>query len=144
MWHLHFAVPVSTAYFAMSLHVSPSSMVRGCLANLLLICVGWLAGMQEHIKEQIASIGENIQVRRFSRFVLGEGIEVSLLPVRPATQHAIQAAILHAGVSLRLRCFSVSCLSSVASIQRKLLFIDTQKKEVDFAAEVAAQTGGKL
>jgi elongation factor Ts len=33
--------------------------------------------VQEHIKEQIASIGENIQVRRFSRFVLGEGIEVS-------------------------------------------------------------------
>lgn len=48
---------------------------------------------QEHIKEQIAAIGENIQVRRFSRYVLGEGIE---------------------------------------------------KKQVDFAAEVAAQTGGKL
>ncbi|PRW58941.1 elongation factor Ts [Chlorella sorokiniana] len=47
----------------------------------------------EHIKEQIAGIGENIQVRRFGRFVLGEGIE---------------------------------------------------KKQVDFAAEVAAQTGGKL
>ena len=30
---------------------------------------------QEHIKEQIAGIGENIQVRRFARFVLGEGIE---------------------------------------------------------------------
>ena len=29
----------------------------------------------EHIKEQIATIGENIQVRRFERFVLGEGIE---------------------------------------------------------------------
>ncbi|EFN57590.1 hypothetical protein CHLNCDRAFT_34804 [Chlorella variabilis] len=47
----------------------------------------------DHIKEQIAGIGENIQVRRFERFVLGEGIE---------------------------------------------------KKAVDFAAEVAAQTGGKL
>ena len=45
----------------------------------------------EHIKEQIATIGENIQVRRFDRFVLGEGVE---------------------------------------------------KKVVDFAAEVAAQTGG--
>lgn len=49
--------------------------------------------LQEHIKEQIAGIGENIQVRRFSRYVLGEGIE---------------------------------------------------KKTADFAAEVAAQTGGKL
>ena len=29
----------------------------------------------DHIKEQIAGIGENIQVRRFERFVLGEGIE---------------------------------------------------------------------
>ena len=29
----------------------------------------------DHIKEQIAGIGENIQVRRFKRFVLGEGIE---------------------------------------------------------------------
>ena len=29
----------------------------------------------EHIKEQIAAIGENIQVRRFQRYVLGEGIE---------------------------------------------------------------------
>jgi len=47
----------------------------------------------EHIKEQIASIGENIQVRRFVRFNLGEGVE---------------------------------------------------KKVSDFAAEVAAQTGGKL
>jgi elongation factor Ts len=47
----------------------------------------------EHIKESIAGIGENIQIRRFARFVLGEGIE---------------------------------------------------KKAADFAAEVAAQTGGKL
>lgn len=47
----------------------------------------------EHIKEQIATIGENIQVRRFNKFVLGEGVE---------------------------------------------------KKEVDFAAEVAAQTGGMV
>jgi elongation factor Ts len=45
----------------------------------------------EHIKEQIAAIGENMQVRRFERYVLGEGIE---------------------------------------------------KKTMDFAAEVAAQTGG--
>jgi len=47
----------------------------------------------EHVKEQIAAIGENMQVRRFERFVLGEGVE---------------------------------------------------KKVTDFAAEVAAQTGGKL
>ena len=47
----------------------------------------------DHIKEQIASIGENINVRRFERYVLGEGIE---------------------------------------------------KKTVDFAAEVAEQTGGKV
>ena len=47
----------------------------------------------DHIKEQIASIGENMQVRRFQRYVLGEGVE---------------------------------------------------KKVNDFAAEVAAQTGGKL
>ncbi len=45
----------------------------------------------DYIKETIAATGENIQVRRFTRFTLGEGIE---------------------------------------------------KKEVDFAAEVAAQTGG--
>ncbi|MBD1849097.1 translation elongation factor Ts [Leptolyngbya sp. FACHB-711] len=44
------------------------------------------------LKQKIASIGENIQVRRFVRYVMGEGIE---------------------------------------------------KKEEDFAAEVAAQTGGK-
>ena len=47
----------------------------------------------EVVKEAIAGIGENIQVRRFSRYVLGEGIE---------------------------------------------------KKTADFAAEVAAQTGGML
>lgn len=29
------------------------------------------------IKEAIAGIGENIQIRRFERFVLGEGIEVA-------------------------------------------------------------------
>jgi elongation factor Ts len=29
----------------------------------------------EAIKEAIAAIGENIQVRRFTRYVLGEGIE---------------------------------------------------------------------
>ena len=46
----------------------------------------------EVIKASIAEIGENIQIRRFERFVLGEGIE---------------------------------------------------KKQEDFAAEVAAQTGGK-
>jgi elongation factor Ts len=45
----------------------------------------------EHIKESVAAIGENIQVRRFGRFVLGEGLE---------------------------------------------------KRSEDFAAEVAAQTGG--
>lgn len=45
----------------------------------------------DYIKEAIAATGENIQVRRFVRFNLGEGIE---------------------------------------------------KKTVDFAAEVAAQTGG--
>jgi len=31
--------------------------------------------VEELIKEKIAKLGENIQVRRFSRFVLGEGIE---------------------------------------------------------------------
>ncbi len=29
----------------------------------------------EAVKEAVAACGENIQVRRFSRFVLGEGIE---------------------------------------------------------------------
>jgi elongation factor Ts len=29
----------------------------------------------ELVKEKIAQLGENIQVRRFARFVLGEGIE---------------------------------------------------------------------
>jgi elongation factor Ts len=47
--------------------------------------------VEELVKQNIAQLGENIQVRRFSRFVLGEGIE---------------------------------------------------KEETDFAAEVAAQTGG--
>jgi elongation factor Ts len=47
--------------------------------------------VEELVKQKIAQLGENIQVRRFSRFVLGEGIE---------------------------------------------------KQEADFAAEVAAQTGG--
>ncbi len=49
--------------------------------------------VEELITQQVAKIGENIQVRRFSRFILGEGIE---------------------------------------------------KEETDFAAEVAAQTGGAL
>ncbi len=31
--------------------------------------------VDEHIKQTIAILGENIQVRRFSRFVLGEGME---------------------------------------------------------------------
>lgn len=49
--------------------------------------------VEELVKQTVAQLGENIQVRRFVRFVLGEGIE---------------------------------------------------KKEVDFAAEVAAQTGQKV
>lgn len=48
--------------------------------------------VDELVKKAVAQLGENIQVRRFTRFVLGEGIE---------------------------------------------------KEEVDFAAEVAAQTGAK-
>jgi len=48
--------------------------------------------VDELVKKAVAQLGENIQIRRFTRFVLGEGIE---------------------------------------------------KEEVDFAAEVAAQTGGK-
>ncbi len=31
--------------------------------------------VEELITQQVAKIGENIQVRRFSRFILGEGIE---------------------------------------------------------------------
>ena len=31
--------------------------------------------VDEHVKQTIAILGENIQVRRFSRFVLGEGME---------------------------------------------------------------------
>ena len=31
--------------------------------------------MQELISEKIATIGENIRVRRFARYLLGEGIE---------------------------------------------------------------------
>ena len=31
--------------------------------------------VQEMINDQVAKIGENIQVRRFARFVLGEGLE---------------------------------------------------------------------
>jgi len=48
--------------------------------------------VDELVKKSVAQLGENIQIRRFTRFVLGEGIE---------------------------------------------------KEEVDFAAEVAAQAGGK-
>ena len=48
--------------------------------------------VDELVKKTVAQLGENIQIRRFARFVLGEGIE---------------------------------------------------KEEVDFAAEVAAQAGGK-
>jgi elongation factor Ts len=29
----------------------------------------------ELVKQQVATLGENIQIRRFVRFVLGEGIE---------------------------------------------------------------------
>ncbi|NJN76835.1 MAG: elongation factor Ts, partial [Synechococcaceae cyanobacterium RL_1_2] len=47
--------------------------------------------IDELIKQKVGKLGENIQIRRFSRFILGEGIE---------------------------------------------------KEESDFAAEVAAQTGG--
>lgn len=49
--------------------------------------------VEELVKQSVATLGENIQVRRFARFVLGEGIE---------------------------------------------------KKETNFAEEVAAQTGGKV
>ena len=31
--------------------------------------------VEELLKQSIAQLGENIQIRRFSRFVLGEGIE---------------------------------------------------------------------
>ena len=31
--------------------------------------------VEELVKQHVATLGENIQVRRFSRFVLGEGIE---------------------------------------------------------------------
>ena len=31
--------------------------------------------MGEVVKEAVASIGENIQIRRFARFNLGEGLE---------------------------------------------------------------------
>ena len=33
--------------------------------------------VEELVKQSIAKLGENIQVRRFVRFVLGEGIEKS-------------------------------------------------------------------
>ncbi len=41
------------------------------------VCVPASLNLAEVIKESIASIGENIQIRRFERFVLGEGIEVA-------------------------------------------------------------------
>jgi len=31
--------------------------------------------VEELVKQSVATLGENIQVRRFVRFVLGEGIE---------------------------------------------------------------------
>jgi elongation factor Ts len=32
--------------------------------------------VDELVKQQVAALGENIQVRRFTRFILGDGIEV--------------------------------------------------------------------
>ena len=33
--------------------------------------------VEELVKQSVAQLGENIQIRRFARFVLGEGIEKS-------------------------------------------------------------------
>ena len=35
----------------------------------------------EHIKEAVAGIGENIKIRRFTRYNLGEGLEKKVHPV---------------------------------------------------------------
>ena len=73
----------------------PASRAQRIIAGsrLIPLSLALIYTAAEHIKQSIATIGENIQVRRFERFVLGEGVE---------------------------------------------------KKVVDFAAEVAAQTGGKV
>jgi elongation factor Ts len=42
------------------------------------------------VTQQVAALGENIQVRRFTRFVLGEGIEVEQTDF--AAEVAAQAA----------------------------------------------------
>lgn len=50
------------------------------LKELCLLDQGYIRDpnktVEEYVKEHIAKLGENIQVRRFTRFVLGEGIEV--------------------------------------------------------------------
>ncbi len=53
----------------------------------------------EVIKESIAGIGENIQIRRFERFVLGEGIEVAKADLAAdveAQTKAMQVGEMHA------------------------------------------------
>ena len=42
--------------------------------------------VEELVKEMIARVGENIQVRRFARFQLGEGLEAAAVET-PATTH---------------------------------------------------------
>ncbi len=52
--------------------------------------------VEELIKQAISKLGENIQIRRFSRFVLGEGIEkpVSNLADEVAAQTGAKSAVI--------------------------------------------------
>lgn len=71
-------------------HLFPDAMVMPCREKIVEGRVGKIAGeralmeqpyikdpkktLAQHIKETIAALGENIAVRRFARFNLGEGL----------------------------------------------------------------------
>jgi elongation factor Ts len=91
----------------------------------------------EHIKEQIATIGENIQVRRFERFVLGAGIEKKASPwvlegqpreLQRCQQGSLPICRVHA--ALHVPVPDPARLPPAFQVS-------------DFAAEVAEATGGK-
>lgn len=64
-----------------------------------------LPGAAEVIKEAIAGIGENIQIRRFERFVLGEGIEVAKADLAADVEAQTKAMQVRAGsVRPQLSC----------------------------------------
>lgn len=57
----------------------------------------------ETIKEAIAGIGENIQIRRFERFVLGEGITVAKADLAADVEAQTKAMQVGGGLPVVLR-----------------------------------------